>query len=108
MAGEPAALGAIGVTPTEGGLTISADVTGRSDAPAIFETSLEIVRIDTNGTVRTRQGKTVDLTAGETSRVAQTSVSIAPDGTLDIELVIRHSGSVIHRVTHHVENSTAN
>ena len=106
IAAEPAAIGSIGVTPSEGGLTISADVMGYANAPATVEATLEIVRTDTNGSVRTRQVKTVEVTAGETSRVAQTSVSMAPDGTLDIELIIRHADSVIHRVTHRVVNET--
>lgn len=105
MAGEPAAIGSLSVTPSDGGLRISAHVIGQAPSPTTLETTLEVLRADTNGSVSTRQAKTVEITAGQTEEVAQTNVSFAPVGTLDITFVIRHSGSVIHRVSHRVVNA---
>lgn len=84
----PVATGQIEVVASEDGLTISAFVLGHSDVRTTVEASLEIARADGNGNVRTRQSKTIDIHVGETVRVAQTGISVAPDGKVDIDLSI--------------------
>lgn len=100
---EPVATGQIEITPTETGMTVSAYVRGQSDATVTVAATLAIAKNDGNGNISTQQSNTVDIANGETVRIAQTGISMAAKGTVDIDLTIRQNDAVIHSVTHRVE-----
>ncbi len=106
MAG-PVATGQIEITPTETGMTVSAYVRGLSDDSVTVGASLVVVKTDVNGNMRTQQSRTLEISKGQTLRVAQAGISVGSEGVVDIEVMVRHDDTVIHSITHSIQQKVS-
>lgn len=84
------ATGRIAIEPAGDGFTISALVTGTEDAAVHAE--LTIAKRDTSGQVSSTQGRDITLAPGETQTLAQSTLSLGPEGQIDAVLTLSRDG----------------
>ena len=84
------ATGRIAIEAAAEGFTISALVTGTETAAIHAE--LTIAKRDRAGQVSSTQGRDITLAAGETQTLAQSTLSLGPEGQIDAVLTLSHDG----------------
>lgn len=89
------ALALVVVEPSESGL----EIVGRALAIVTGTVSGEMVidRRGASGTVSTRQGREIELKAGQTGDIARVGVSFEPGDVLDVSVILSKNGNEIAR-----------
>lgn len=95
MAGDEqmSALPTIILSNSEGSLSVEAGVLALADGKVDGQMSLD--RSGPSGTVSTRQGRSMELAAGESATISQTGISFSPGDTIEISVILTVDGTVI-------------
>lgn len=87
------ALALIGIEQRENGIEIVGSALSLSEAELTGE--MEISRRGSSGSVTTRQGGTLSLSAGETGDVARVGISFQPGDHLTVTMTLKQNGNII-------------
>ena len=98
---EPAT-GRIDIEQAGDGFRISGLVTGHADAAIMAE--LTIAKRDAAGQVSSTQSREISLTPDETQTLAQSTLSLAPDGEIDAVLILSRDGVAFARIERSVRD----
>jgi len=91
------AIAVINVTPTKDGIQVIGQALALVDAKISGE--LSISRKGQAGSVTTKQGGQLDMSAGQTADIARVGVSYKTGDLLDVTLVLTQDGIVISETT---------
>lgn len=98
---EPAT-GRIDIEQAGDGFRISGLVTGHADAAIMAE--LTIAKRDAAGQVSSTQSREINLAPNETQTLAQSTLSLGPDGQIDAVLTLSRDGVAFDRIERSVRD----
>ena len=98
---EPAT-GRIDIEQAGDGFRISGLVTGHADTAIMAE--LTIAKRDAAGQVSSTQSREISLTPDETQTLAQSTLSLGPDGQIDAVLTLSRDGVAFARIERSVRD----
>jgi hypothetical protein len=91
------AIAVINVTPTKDGIQIVGQALALVDAKISGE--LSISRTGQAGSVTTKQGGELSISAGQTGDIARVGVSYKTGDLLDVSLILKQDGVIISTTT---------
>jgi hypothetical protein len=90
---EGAAIALVSVTKSRDGIEIAGRALALTDVT--ISGAMTISRKGSSGSVSTKQGRQLKMTAGETADIAKVGVSYKPGDLLDVTLVLKEGDQVI-------------